>query len=228
MDSNNIKNQTLVETIHKTVSLARQDVLGIKSKYCWDEVILKYNMIELLEDTEAVLATQNCATQFLNSTMDTKVVAQYQSTITNQYIPIPEQSYRGEIANAAQMALVNSQSKQPGWWWSITGNFDYSGDSYVTGDEIYWNTSGFHFYGGAGSGGSSTFEPTTCETGVLVSGEPKIVNHTLGRRPYMWQAFNVDGKVELIDIVVNPLDVNGSIIVTVEEGTSDGYTISLI
>ncbi len=228
MDANNIKNQTLVELLHKTHALAQSEIMGLKSKYCWDEVVFKFDMIQLLEDTNAESDTLECVTQYLNDVLDTKIVTQYQSSITNQYIPKYEQAYRGTIANASQFALVAAQPKVEGWWWRITGNFDYESVSYTTEDEIYWNASGFHFFGGAGSGGSSTFEPTTCETGVLVSGEPKIVNHTLGRRPYMWQAFDADGKVTFIDIVVNPLDVNGSIIVTVEEGTSDGYTISLI
>ena len=228
MDASNVITETLVELIHKASDLSYNDLIGAKSEYCWNEIIMKMNLVELLEDPLADKSTKKCAKSLLSSTIDRKIVSEYHSAITVIYTPVYEQSYRGLIPSAEEFERISTMTKTEGWWWRISGEFTHSGTEYHNDDEIYWNNSGFHFFGGSGSGSSSSFTPLTVSTGPLIGGEPKLIPNALGRRPFMIQVFDQNWRQIFIDILPTPGSETTSLTVSVEESTSEGYTITLI
>jgi hypothetical protein len=229
MDTTNVANQTLIEMMHKSQSLARQDLYGIKSKYCWDELIFKFKAVQLIESETAEEATKKCATFLLNDTLDSKIVNTYINTITNVYVPVYEQHYHGVIPDLNTMTNIDNEHKNEGWWWSITGNFTFEGVDYTAGDEIYWNSTGFHFFGGTGSGGGGTYL-----TGVRISTGPleglveKTLPHTLGREPYILQAKDGNNIYFVNTLKVDPANPTTKVIIMVEESLIDGLTITLV
>ena len=226
IDVINVKNQTVIELMHKVQSLARQDLYGIKSKYCWDEVLFKYSAVQLIEDDAAENETKLCAGRLLNDSLSQGIVNQYAPTITNTYITVCDKPYRGVIPTTDVMNTVNNLQKQEGWWWAVTGNFTFGGVDYHAGDEIYWNSTGFHFYGGAGSGG--TFAGLSVETGALVGLVDKTITHALGREPIIIKAVVDNNQILVNKLDVDPANPTTKVIIQVEESMPLGLTIKMI
>jgi hypothetical protein len=150
MDTRQIRDKALVELLYKAESLCYNEVLGTPTKYCWDDLLMKYQAIKVIDDSAAEEDTQQCAAAWLNERIDQRIVSIQSATLDRMYIPLYGQPYRGTISSASQMAIIDAQPKVEGWWWSITGVFTYDGTSYAPGDEIFWNRYGFNFLGKGG------------------------------------------------------------------------------
>jgi hypothetical protein len=228
MDKNQIIAKATVELLYKAESLSNQDTLGVKSKYSWNEVIMKFRALELLQDDTADETAQECAMNWLNDTIDQKIVTQYTPLTQKIYIPITERHYRGTIANAQQMALVDAQAKKEGWWWNIIGSFTYEGIAYYPEHEIYWTSTGFSIFGYGGAIGTVPAVGMDLETGALVADTPKTLVHGLGKEHYTLVAYDGDNITLVDQLHVDPANPTNAVIIQVGVDIPDGLVIKII
>ena len=225
MDCNNVKNLAVIELLHKSLSLAKQELYGTKSPYCWDEAMVKYSFIKAYEAQDTESATKKCICFFLNDNTNQGLVGQYLPSITNVYIPINEQSYRGTVATEAQMIAIAAQPKVEGWWWSVIGNFTYNGDTYLAGDEIFWNSLGFHQFGASSI---SSLVAVDINTGALQANVAKSITHNLGKASYQLEVKDNTNNVFVNMLMPDPGNPTNRILIEVGDDIPDGLIVSII
>lgn len=233
MDCTNVKNLATLDMVHRAMSLAAEDVYGIKSPYNWNDLIMKFEAIRTYNNTDTSPDIKQCICQYLNETTDQASVAQYITNVSNIYVSICcESAYRGEIANFSQMLYADEMPKVEGWWWSITGNFTYQGVDYVAGDEIYWNGTGFHFYGGVSGAGNTLYTPYVkdVETGELFADEDKIVIHgmysTTSKTHFRYIVSDSNNTV-LVDSIRDDPESLDNFIIRVGVNVPEGLTVTV-
>jgi hypothetical protein len=233
MDCTNIKNMATLEMVHKGMSLAAQDVFGTKSPYCWDDLLVKHQAIKAYNDSSTPQDIKECICQFLNETTDSAAVAEYITNVSNIYVSICcESAYRGTISNFSQMLYADEMPKVEGWWWSITGDFTYQGVDYVDGDEIYWNGTGFHFYGGVSGAGNTLYTPYVkdVETGELFADTDKSVIHgmysTTNKTNFRYIVSDSNNTV-LVDSIRDDPDSIDSFIIRTGVDVPGGLTVTV-
>lgn len=227
MDATQIKARAMSEMLYKAESLCRQDIMGIKSKYTWDELFLKFNAYKILDDVNAEEATKQCVMFWLNDTIDSKIVSNNTKEIQKIYVYLTEPHYRGEIYTAQQMTIINASYKEAGWWWSIAGRFTFDGVTYNPQQEVYWTGTQWSLFG-YDMGQGSPVVAVDIETGALVANVEKSVAHNLNKTSFQLEVKDVENNVFVDTLKPDPSDPHNSIIIKVGIDMPDGLTVSVI
>jgi hypothetical protein len=228
MDCTNVRSQTLIELMHKVLSLNAQDVKGTRSQYCWNEIFVKYEAVEALDDPNLSDDVRQCICFMLNDTLSRAIFQQYAPLLERVTVPVYERSYRGEIANLMEMNLVAAIPKQAGWWWTITGEFTYDGVDYTVDNEIYWTGSRFKLFGYSVEQGDTTVVAIEIETGALYENTEKRIANPLGKSHYLLEVTDSENNTMVDKLCPDPEDPQNYILIQTGIDVPEGLKIKVI